>query len=174
VVDSRMGSSSAGLFAAGDCAEYRLGNRPVSMMLASTARACGFVAGSNAAGSRISKVPTGSFSERIFGLAVRSAGIGIEEARAAGYAASESSWTDPGESVCTVVFETRSRRLLGLQYAGRGSAPDPEFFALAVSEGILLDDILSLELPDSTDISPVREAAREGMRQWRRSSSVTT
>jgi hypothetical protein len=88
---------------------------------------------------------------------------------ARGFEASESSSEYGCKEFASVVFETRSRRVLGLKHVRRGRSPGPEFFAVAVSRGILLEDLLSLESCGSTDISPIFEAARRGMRQWRRS-----
>jgi NADPH-dependent 2,4-dienoyl-CoA reductase/sulfur reductase-like enzyme len=169
VVDSRMNSTVAGLHAAGDCAEYPVGNRSVPLMLDSTSRVCGRVAGCNAAGRFVSLTPIAIFHERILGLSISSAGLGLEDARGAGFEASESSSVPDGEESASVVFETRSRRVLGLQHVGRGRAPCPEFLVIALSRGILLEDLGSLESCGSTDISSVFEAAREGMRRWRRS-----
>jgi hypothetical protein len=67
------------------------------------------------------------------------------------------------------VVETRSRKILGLHHDGGGRAPYPEFFAIMVSSGVLLEDLQSLESFGSTDISPIFEAAKEGVRQWQRS-----
>jgi NADH oxidase (H2O2-forming) len=169
IVDSRMSSTASDLYAAGGCAEHPAGNGSFSFMPGLAARASGGVAGSNAAGGRGSPLPVGAFSRRILGLTVASAGLGLEEARAAGYDALESS-SDTGErSACSIVFEARSGRILGVQHVAREGAPTLELFTLAVSKGVLLGDIARLEHTGSTDISAVLEAASEGMKLWQRS-----
>ena len=164
-----MESSARGIYAAGACAEYPLGNTTRLLMLESSAGSSGWVAGINASGGSLPRVPVGLFSRRFMGVEVRSAGLGLFEARAAGYRASESALVDKGAAVCSMVFEARSRRILGVQLATRGRAPAPEFFAIAASEGVLLENIACLEHCNSTDISLVIETAREGIRTWQRS-----
>ena len=169
IVDLRMRSTVSGLYAAGGSAEHLAGSGSFSFIPGSAARASGSVAGSNAAGGRESLLPVGVFSRRVLGFTVASAGFALEEALAAGYDALESSSGRGERSACSIVFEARSGRVLGIQHVARVGAPTPEMLALVVSQGVLLGDLARLERTGSTDISPVFEAASEGMRLWQRS-----
>ena len=169
LVDSRMRTSISGLYGAGECIELPAGGLSAPPVTEPAARASGRAAGMNAAGGRILLEPVGVFTGRVFGLELATAGLGLEDARAAGYSAVEvSSGPDDGRS-CSIVFEAGSSRILGIQYAGPDGPPAPELFALAVREGVRLEDFANLEHTGSNNISPVLEAASEGMRLWRRS-----
>lgn len=168
LVDSRMRSSVPDVYAAGDCAEYTTGFRTSPLMLLSTATVSGRVAGSNAAGGSFFFQPVGSFSKRLFGLTLVSTGLGLEEARLAGFDAVEATRRSDGETVCSIVFERGSGRVLGIQATTARPAPEIDSLATAVSMRCLLSDLVTLEVPGSTDISPIVEAAREGMKVWRK------
>jgi len=169
LVDLEMKSTAPGLFAAGGCSARRTGGVTLSMSPTATARASGLVAGSNATGRRLSLAPAGVSSSRFLGLSIASAGLALAEARAAGLDAMECSGALDGSSTCSIVFEAGTGRILGIQYVGRGGMPTPELFTLIVSKGVLLGDLARLEHISSNDISPILEAASEGMRLWQRS-----
>jgi NADPH-dependent 2,4-dienoyl-CoA reductase/sulfur reductase-like enzyme len=167
VVDQRMSTSSPALYAAGSCAECRDGGLPAATGMPPVAS--GGIAGSNAAGGRASMSPTHLFSRRALGLSVVTSGLALEEARGAGHEALESSSARGERSACSIVFEAGTGAVLGMQYAGPSGAHAPEFFALAVSRAVPIGELAGLRRLGSTDISPVFEAASEGMRLWRRS-----
>jgi len=169
LVDSMLKSTVTRLFAAGGCAAQRRDRASFAFTPAATARASGLVAGSNAAGSRSTFAPVWVSFYRVLGLSIASAGLALADARAAGYEAMESCGNLDGSSACSIVFEVGTRRVLGIQYVGRRTAPTPELFALVVSKGILLGDLAFLEHTGSNDISSILEAASEGMRLWQRS-----
>ncbi len=169
IVDSRMQSSVADTFAAGNCAEYTVGSYSRPIMLHSTAMVSGRVAGWNAAGRCFSFWPVGSMSKRLFGLSIMSAGLGLEEAKVAGFEAAESVSRSDDGAACSIVFESLSGLVLGIQVATPRPAAQPDALAITVSRRSLLSDLAFLETSGSTDISPMVEAAREGMRRWRRS-----
>jgi len=169
LVEPSMISSVPNLYAAGGCAERVAGGVSISLMSGTTARTSGAVAGSNAAGGCAFMAAVGVLSGRILGLSVALAGLSLREARAAGYEALESSSGPDERSGCSIVFEVRSRRILGVQSVSSEDGPSPELFALMVSKGVVLGDLTSLDHSGSNDISPILEAASEGMRLWQRS-----
>jgi NADPH-dependent 2,4-dienoyl-CoA reductase/sulfur reductase-like enzyme len=168
LVTPRMETTAAGVYAAGDCAEYPAGCSSRLLMLGSTARVCGKVAGIGASGGRSSVNPIGCFSKRFFGLSICSAGLGLEEARSFGFEAVESTLSTQGMGAASVVFERTTGRLLGLQLASQGQ-PSPEFLVMAVSTGTTVEELEGIENTGSTDISPILEAAREGVKIWQKS-----
>ena len=168
LVDAGMRSSRPGLFAAGDCAEYTVGRRSVAFLRSSTAVAGGRAAGRSSAGAGASFSPTGSRGCRLFGVRLAAAGLCLDDAIAAGFDAAEATASAGVGEAGAVVFETRSMRVLGIQRAGLTCAADPGFLALAVSGRVRLDELASLERAGSTDISPILEAASEGIKLCQR------
>src|SRR5712692_4389466 len=82
LVDDRMCSSSPAVYAAGDCAEVRLGSTSSSsspMMYQSAARAMGRVAGANAAGGSAVARLACAVSHTFFGYEVCYGGLGPAE-----------------------------------------------------------------------------------------------
>lgn len=163
LVDSTMSSSAAGLYAAGDCAELKVGSSSFSFMFEPSARLMGQVAGSNAAGLSVKARVAGSFSGSFFGKEVAFAGLSLGDALLAGFRAREVLWGSAAETMCAIVFEASTLEVLGAQTVGIGSSRLAEPLALIVSLRLGLRDLLSYDSP-GTDISPLREAAGEALR----------
>jgi NADPH-dependent 2,4-dienoyl-CoA reductase/sulfur reductase-like enzyme len=155
LVDRSMRTSSKDIFAAGDCAELRLGSTSLPSRLHSSSRVMGEVAGLNAAGGTVRANLAGSMALDLFGVEVCTAGIEVEEGVRAGLdvarADSEGEMRDGlfgGGDVCTsIVYGRSTRRVHGIQVAGPGALSLSEYASLAVSSGAVLEDLAYHESP---------------------------
>ncbi len=158
-------ASWPGYYAAGGCSETPFpGGHTVS--LEDSAVSSGRVAGANAAGGSVRFTGTCLFETTLFGLAFASAGLSLWDARAAGFDATESGFSDR-TLVCSVVSDRESGRVLGGQALGkevRGVAPSMLLFA---SRSVSIRSLVCGELDCSTDISPLVQAVTQGL-NWRR------
>ena len=165
VIDGLMRSSVKGIYAAGSCAEIVVGSTTTSSMLESTALTMGEAAGANAAGAHLSPRITNCMTLEAFGVEIVYAGLDLDTAVLAGLDASEVSW-DPSEGpACSLVYDRGSLRVLGVQIVGSGAKAYALAAPVMVSTSIGIDELAYLEFPTSTDISPLVEAAREGLRR---------
>jgi NADPH-dependent 2,4-dienoyl-CoA reductase/sulfur reductase-like enzyme len=174
LVDERQRTSVAGVYAAGDCATAlnRITGRPGWVPLGTTANKQGRVAGINAAGgvARFAGMVATAIT-RVCDVEVARTGLGLLEARAAGFdavAASINS-TDiagyyPGAEPLRVrlIGERGTGRLLGGQLVGKG-AKRVDVVATALFAGLSVDDLGRLDLayapPFSSVWDPVLVAA---------------
>ncbi|MBI3840463.1 MAG: FAD-dependent oxidoreductase [Thaumarchaeota archaeon] len=159
-VEEDQSSSSPGLYAAGSCSEPAL--RPPCPGISRTSSSPGRVAGANAAGGILSLRCSPSWSEELFGLAFSATGQSLEEAALAGLDASRVVVRRGSSALCCVVYERRSLRLLGIQSAGLGPGHSAAL-AVAVGQSAHLSALADLSSADSTDISLVAEAVRQGL-----------
>jgi len=162
VVNERMQTSDANIFAAGDCAEIRhlvTGKRFVAPF-GSLANKEGRVVADNIAGIPATfPGSAGAFIMKAFASCVGGVGLSLETARAEGFDA-DCSYTAPSDRAhfypeqkvfcLELVFDRRSRRVLGVQ--GFGAANDALFArlnaaTLAVSQGATIEEVENLELP---------------------------
>jgi NADH oxidase (H2O2-forming) len=167
VVDGMMHSSAKDIYAAGDCAEVRLGGVTLGVMFESSARLMGSVAGANAAGARVKANVTGSFFKELVGVGVAASGLGLAEASGLALDVSETSRSWRGELACSIVSEKASGTVLGVQLAGKGVERFAETIPLVVSSRMTLEQVAFQETGVSSDISPISETAREGLRERR-------
>lgn len=177
-VNSRMQTSDPDIYAAGDCIElpHLVTGRRMSFPLGSLANREGRVAADNIAGIFCElKGAVGSFIVKAFDLAVGSVGLTLKAALAEGFDA-DVSWSSPMDRAhffpergllnIGLVFDRKSRRLLGLQ--GAGPANDAlsvriDAAAVAISNGAVIDDLGVAEMayapPFNSAIDPVNAAA---------------
>jgi NADPH-dependent 2,4-dienoyl-CoA reductase/sulfur reductase-like enzyme len=181
VVDERQMTSAPGIFAAGDCCEvlHRVSGRRVWHPLGQPAVRQGWVAGANAArgdsfiDARYAGV-VGTNVVKVFRLEVACTGLSLEDARAAGFDASESETEAysragyfPGSSkIHTRLVTDRNGRLLGAQMAAReGVAQRIDVYAAALYAGLKVEDVERLDLayapPFAPTIDPIIRAAHE-------------
>ncbi|QQG49427.1 MAG: FAD-dependent oxidoreductase [archaeon] len=162
LVDSSQASDTPGLFAAGGSSAYSPGAF-ASGTPAGSAPSPPRVAGANAAGrhAHLTSPPPESFE--FFGVPVSVAGLTHDEATWAGLDASRTV-TGEGPEVCSVLYERRSLRLLGLQLVG-GSPGSHAAVALASAQPQDVRALAELDQVQSTDISLVAEAARQCIRR---------
>jgi pyruvate/2-oxoglutarate dehydrogenase complex dihydrolipoamide dehydrogenase (E3) component len=73
----------------------------------------------------------------------------------------ESSKTWRGDLACSLVYDRRSSTVLGAQIAGKSIAAFAESLPLIVAARMTLKQLAYSETLTSTDISPIRETARE-------------
>ncbi len=160
LVDRELRTSAPDVFAAGSCAEL-VGpgtfERP-------SPSGSGFVAGANAAGRRRRYLAVGSWSSTMFGLTLSLSGLSLREARRRGHDAVcvERSWG--ARSSCAVIFDSRSSKVLGVQLAGEASSASSGGVPMFVPDSLDLATLAVSSWGNSTDISPVSETARQGLR----------
>lgn len=178
VVNNRMQTSDPNIFAAGDCVEilHLVSGKKFVAPFGSMANKEGRVAADNIAGIASSfKGGVGSFIVKAFNLSLGAVGLSLKAAREAGFDAelSLSSPSDrahffPGQEIICLglVFDRRSRRVLGLQ--GSGPANDGlsarlDAAAVALCAAATIDDFGNIEMayspPFSPAIDPVNAAA---------------
>lgn len=136
VVDERMRTTVAGIWAAGDCVESRhlVSGRPVNVQLGTHANKQGKVAALDIAadGDGPARFPgvVGTAVTTICDTEVARTGLSTAEAEAAGIAVAETTFTataradylpDPGRVVVRMLAEVGSGRLVGAQLVGTGN-----------------------------------------------------
>jgi NADPH-dependent 2,4-dienoyl-CoA reductase/sulfur reductase-like enzyme len=174
LVDSSMSTSMTGVFAAGDSAEIKFKSGSVPARLFSTSRMGGEVAGTNAAGGRASAAPSWAAEQTCFGLELCSAGLTEEEASAMGLDAAIQTGTsrearpkreDRRETYVSMVYDTGTHQVYGLQLAGWRAFALSATASLVVSLGLTVEQLLYAESPYSPGIShedsPIALTARK-------------
>ena len=169
LVDARMSTSLPGVFAAGDSAEIKFKSGSVPARLHSTSRLGGEVAGINAAGGVASAAPSWAVEQTYFGLEFCSAGLSEEDAASMGL----ESATETGESVelrfstrgekretlVSMVYDTSTHQVYGLQIAGWRAASLSSTASLIVSLGLTVEQLVHTESPYSPgfsfEVSPI-------------------
>jgi NADPH-dependent 2,4-dienoyl-CoA reductase/sulfur reductase-like enzyme len=167
-VDRRMRTSHPAVWAAGDCAQkhHRVSGRPVAVALGTHANKEGRVAGVNIGGGYATFPGViGTAATKVGDLEVARTGLGEAEAATAGFVTdstvSESTTTAgyyPGAAAVTtkLVVERGTGRLLGAQIVGRkGSAKRIDALALAVWNGMDVEELLGVDLSYAPPYSPV-------------------
>jgi len=178
VVNERMQTSDPDIYAAGDCIEITnlVSGRKFFAPLGSLANKQGRVAGDNICGvASTFKGGVGSFIMKGFEMSIGSAGLTLQAAREAGFAADISLTSPidrahfyPTQAVACflMVFDRRTRRVLGLQGVGpmgdgilariNGAAP-------LLCEGAFIEDFNNIEMayspPFSAAIDSINAAA---------------
>lgn len=187
VTDERQRTSAAGVYAAGDCCEvlHRVSGKRVWHPLGQPAVRQGWVAGANAV--RADSAPetryagvVGTNAVKVFGLEVARTGLSPEEARDAGFDASETETETlsragyyPGAlKIYTRLVADRAGRLLGAQMVAReGVAQRVDVYAAALHAGLKADDLERLDLayapPFAPTIDPIIRAAHEALKKER-------
>lgn len=167
-VDSRMETSSSGIFAAGDCAETidRVSGSPIWMPLGDIANLQGRVAGENAAGGN-ARFP-GVFGTAIFktfNLNVAMTGLSEKAARDLGFEpvsvlmkrGDRARYYPGGKEInIKLIADKRDGRLLGAQVVGPGAADKMiDIAATALLGGLTCGELENADLAYSPPFSPV-------------------
>ena len=181
-VNERMETGTAGIWAAGDCAEsfHLVSRRPVYIALGTVANREGRVAGINLGGG-YATFPgvTGTAVTKIGQVEVARTGLQEKELQALGIewvSAMIKSRTRPGympgsgEITVKVLAEVGSGRLLGGQIVGmEGSAKRIDTLATALHAGFTVEKMINLDLAYAPPFSPVWDpvvtAAREAAKK---------
>jgi NADPH-dependent 2,4-dienoyl-CoA reductase/sulfur reductase-like enzyme len=166
-VTPRLQSSEATIFAAGNCAEtvHRVSNRPIASALGTSANKQGRIAGENLAG-RVRAFPgvLESWVVRIFGLTVGCTGLTERSAAECGFhpvavqiESSDRARYMPGAAPVTVraLADRRSGTLLGVQAAGAGAERRIDVGAVALWNGMTVDEAAHLDLSYAPPYSQV-------------------
>jgi NADPH-dependent 2,4-dienoyl-CoA reductase/sulfur reductase-like enzyme/rhodanese-related sulfurtransferase len=178
MVNRRMQTSDPDIYAAGDCVEipHLLTGKNFYAPLGSLANREGRVAGDNMAG-----IPTtfpggvGSFIMKAFEVCIAATGLSLETALAEGFDADVSLTAPadrahffPGQGIvcCMMVFDKRTRKVLGLQAVGPMNdsiSARIDAAAAYLSKGADIDDFANLEMayapPFSAAIDTINAAA---------------
>jgi NADPH-dependent 2,4-dienoyl-CoA reductase/sulfur reductase-like enzyme/rhodanese-related sulfurtransferase len=175
-VDDRLATNVPHIWAAGDCIEVRTlpDGRPVHLPLGSLANRQGRVLANVLAGrdERFSGA-AGAVAAKVFDLNVAATGVTRARAKAEGLAARSvwvtahdraHYWPEATEIAIHLVYETGTRRLLGVQAAGAGEVAKRVDVATAyVARGATLTELASLEHayapPFAPAIDPLAAAA---------------
>ena len=169
LVGASMESSIRDCYAAGGCAELAGVSAASATRTLSLHYSCATssrVAGANAAGRFLAFRPVGSFGARVFGVGLACAGLSLSQARHLGLDAVESTVSREG-STCSLVYDSCSGRLLGAQMAGACLPSLSPPLSLLASQSVSLSSLAYADLGESTDISLLLQAARQGI-AWRR------
>ncbi len=167
-VDNRMRTQVPGVWAAGDCVEsvHRLSGQRVVVALGTHANKQGRVVGINLGGGYATFAGViGTAVTKVCTLEVARTGLSSQEAEAAGFgfvtAVVDSTTTAgymPGAEPVRLkmLAERRSGRLLGAQIVGQhGSAKRIDALAIAIWNGMSVDEVLGLDLSYAPPFSPV-------------------
>jgi NADPH-dependent 2,4-dienoyl-CoA reductase/sulfur reductase-like enzyme len=168
MTDDRQRTSIEGVWAAGDCAEtlHRVSHRPVSFALGTIANKQGRIAGLNLGGSE-GTFPgvLGTAVTKIHDLEIARTGLGTREATEAGLTpivtsidAGTRAHYYPESSPMTVLLVTEdgTGRLLGGQIVGGpGAGKRIDVLAAALWNGMLVDDLVQMDLAYAPPFSPV-------------------
>ena len=168
VTDPRMRTPIDGVWAAGDCAEtvHRVTGRPVSFALGTVANKQGRIAGLNLGGA------TGTFPgvlgtaiTKYHDLEIARTGLSLREAAAAGLDAVATSaesrtrahyYPDAAPITVLLVTERGTGRLLGGQIVGGpGAGKRIDALAVALWNGMAVEDLVQLDLAYAPPFSPV-------------------
>jgi NADH oxidase (H2O2-forming) len=152
IVDERMETGKAGVYAAGDCAEYTnfVTREKTPIHLAALAFQSGEVAGRNAAGGseKMGKI-IDNISAKIFGTEIVSVGITLREAKNFRIKILSSLSVLEEDDCCksrektyiNLIFDSESKKLIGAQMIGKGSIAWSNFLALSVIREVSVEEI---------------------------------
>ncbi len=168
VTDDRQATPVVGVWAAGDCAEtlHRVSGRPVSFALGTVANKQGRIAGLNLGGAE-GRFPgvLGTAVTKVHELEIARTGLGMREAEAAGLRAVVTSVTagtrahyypDSTDMTVLLVVEEDTGRLLGGQIVGGpGAGKRIDTLAAALWNGMLVEDLVQMDLAYAPPFSPV-------------------
>ena len=166
-VDERCETSIKGVYAAGDCTQYRdiLGNI-IPVGLGSVAVRQGKVAGANAVGGDEKLMPlVNARTTKIFGIEIAAVGplkrsisfkpvIGKFKGKAL-----PEYMGDMGENIFIKVYADSNGKIIGAQAAGHEAAQRINKFALAIHYGLTLEQFLKAETAYAPAVAPVFDAS---------------
>ena len=168
VTDERQATPVDRVWAAGDCAEtmHRVSGRPVSFALGTIANKQGRIAGLNLGGAH-GRFPgvLGTAVTKVHDLEIARTGLSVREAEAAGLRPVVAHITagtrahyypDSSEMTVLLVVEDGTGRLLGGQIVGGpGAGKRIDVLAAALWNGMLVEDLVQMDLAYAPPFSPV-------------------
>ncbi len=168
VTDAHQRTPVDGVWAAGDCSEtiHRVSGRPVSFALGTIANKQGRIAGLNLGGTEATFPGVlGTAVTKIHDLEIARTGLSMREATETGLSAVATSITAgtrahyyPESSPMTVLLITEedTGRLLGGQIVGGpGAGKRIDVLAAALWNGMLVEDLVQMDLAYAPPFSPV-------------------
>jgi NADPH-dependent 2,4-dienoyl-CoA reductase/sulfur reductase-like enzyme len=182
-VTPELETSTPGIFAAGNCAEaiHLVSNQPVFNGLGTAANKQGRIAGENLAGKRSSfRGVLNTWVVRIFDLCVARTGLNHREAVECGFqpvsvqisAPARAAYMSESSRVAIrAIADRSSRRLLGLQAAGDGADKRVDVAAVALTNGMKVEDAAQLDLGYAPPYSQVWDPFLIAMNQLLRELS---
>ncbi|MGH9519103.1 MAG: FAD-dependent oxidoreductase [Terriglobales bacterium] len=170
-VDDRQQSSQTGILAAGDCAESRhlVTGAAVWIALGGPANRQGRVAGQNAAGGEVARIPgvLGTLAVPLFGLEWGRTGLSEDQARAAGMtpaavavtAGDRAGYLRPQSVTLKIIYDAATRRLLGCHMRGAPGTVTGRLnaAALAITARLALGDLEQLDFAYAPTLAPLYE-----------------
>jgi NADPH-dependent 2,4-dienoyl-CoA reductase/sulfur reductase-like enzyme len=188
VTDAYQRTSTANIYAAGDCCEVinRVSGKRVWFPLGQPAVKQGWVAGTNACGVGTSEKYAGVVGTnivKVFGLELARTGLGIDEAREYGFdvdvieneSYSRAGYYPNGSKILSRIIFDRRGKLLGAQMVGyEGVAQRIDVYAAALHASLKIEDIENFDLayapPFAPTIDPIQRAAHEASKKTRMKS----
>lgn len=171
LVDREMRTSLDGVYAAGDCAAvyHRLMEEDYFIPLGTVANKCGRIAGGNMHGLHEKFIGAlGTAAIKVCGLEMGRTGMSEQDAKrlklnyrtklvtAADHPAY---YPDPAMLTIKLVYEARTRRLLGACVAGaRGAVLRADIFAVAIHSGMTADELGMVDLAYAPPFAGVWDA----------------
>lgn len=167
LVDSRMRTGVSGVLASGGCAEVEPG-LPRCSSLEGEAAMTGRIAGANSVGGNLHVSAVRSVEHSLFGLRWIKAGVGLGSAKSLGLELEAVSHRWDRYSACTIVYESRNGRIVGIEAIGTGTS-FPAALPNFASGSENLRTVSYGGVSSSSDISLVSDTARLGLRSWSKS-----
>ena len=171
LVDREMRTSLENVYAAGDCAVvyHRLMEEDYFIPLGTVANKCGRIAGGNMAGAHDKFVGAlGTAAIKVCGLEMGRTGMSETDAKRLGVAYRTklvtaqdhpSYYPDPAKLTIKLIYEARTRRLLGACVAGaRGAVLRADIFAVAIHAGMTTDELGMVDLAYAPPFAGVWDA----------------
>lgn len=171
-VDWKMQTNVPNIYAAGDCVEVKhlVSGKPDYIPLGPTANKQGRVAGENIGGGTATfKGVVGTSVFKTFALEVAQTGLNVKQAKQNGFEPDSVTITENSKAgyypgvrpiTVTVIWDKRSRRLLGAQMVGEeGVSKRIDIFATALTNKMILDEMANLDLSYAPPFAPVWDPA---------------
>ena len=163
IVNDKMETRIGDIYAAGDYVKIRnfITGENVSIQLATTAYREGEVAGENAAGEnrRIPKMIS-NVCAKVFDLEPASVGLTLQDTRRNGIEAYQSfaenmdkvEYFPGGKKIWISLLFNKQNKLIGAQFAGERAATWGNFAALAVIEGLNVEELANFDTSYSPSV----------------------
>lgn len=167
-VDWKMQTNVPSIYAAGDCVEVKhlVSGKPDYIPLGPTANKQGRVTGENIGGGTATfKGVVGTTVFKTFALEVAQTGLNVRQSKQSGFEPDSITITENSKAgyypgvrpiTVTVIWDKRSRRLLGAQMVGEeGVSKRIDIFAAALTSKMTLDEMAYLDVSYAPPFAPV-------------------
>ena len=171
IVDREMRTSIEDIWAAGDCATvyHRLMEEEAFIALGTVANKCGRIAGENMAGKHTKFAGAlGTAAIKVFNVEFGRTGMTEREVQRLGYDYKTKLVTafdhpayypDPEKLVIKLIYEARTRKLLGANVCGkRNAVMRTDIFAVAIHNGMTTEEVGMVDLAYAPPFASVWDA----------------